>query len=282
MVSLGELHDSNLARTLINSPLFSAVIEVHESSLALGTNCVYNVLYELQQFTSSLSFNQIRTPKLFWSDGMDRVTISGETLVLATFRSGIQRLLADTRSLMDKLTGGRRFVIKPRDQFRDDLPNTTRGYSWLSNGPFTEFPHAFITHLIHGSQWEFAYLNDSGMLSWNIPAVHHVMDLLSQINGNLMTLNYIFSDNRATQLCDQTIRNGLQPRNLYFALNWMFWLTRRTKTSNLTGMDACIPTFIPPILSDMMIEYLAGGMREAEQVFANIVFSKETASLYHK
>jgi len=52
--------------------------------------------------------------------------------------------------------------------------------------------------------------------------------------------------------------------------------------SNLTGMDACYTYIYPPILSDMMIEYLAGGMREAEQVFANIVFSKETASLYHK
>jgi hypothetical protein len=212
---------------------------------------------------------------------MDRVTISGETLVLEAFRSGIQRLLSDTRSLMDRLTGGRRFAKKPLDQFRDDLPNTTRGYSWLSHGPFTRYPHEFLAHLVHGSEWEFAYLNDAGTLSWNIPAVYTVLDLLAQLNANFMTLNYILGDNRATQLCDQTIRNAIQPRNLYYALNWMFWLTRRTKTSNLTGTDSCIPTFIPSILSDLMIEYLAGGMREAEQVLANIVFSQETAALYY-
>ena len=234
----------------------------------------------MQQFASSLSFNHIRTPRLFWSDSMDRVTISGETLVLSQFRSGIQRLLEDTQVLLRRLTGGKRFVTKLPENIRDDLPNTTRGYSWLDHGPFTNVPHAYLSYLIQSSEWELAYLNSSGSLSWNIIALHEVMDVCAQLNANIMLLNYIFTDNRATQLADQQIRNALQPRNLYHALKAMFWLTRHTKTSNLTGRDACIPAFIPPDLVDIMIQYLAGGIREVEEIFSNLLYSAESAAHY--
>jgi len=212
---------------------------------------------------------------------MDKVSISGETLVLSTFRSGLQALIADTRSMLDKVTGGQRFATKLPEDFKDDLPNTTRGYSWLNHGPFTDVPHAYLSHLLQDGDQDLAFFNDDGSLSWNIPALHEILNEFAGINANLMLLNYIFSDNRATQLCDQQIRNALQPRSLYNALQSMFWFTRRTKTSNLTGSDACIPAFIPPVVRDIMIEYLAGGIREVEEIFANILFSNETAALYH-
>jgi len=72
----------------------SAVIDVHEEALALGLNAPYNIVYEIQQFTSSLSHKQLRPPKLFWSDAMDRVTISGETLVLGALQGRHRVLLA--------------------------------------------------------------------------------------------------------------------------------------------------------------------------------------------
>jgi hypothetical protein len=212
---------------------------------------------------------------------MDRVTISGQTLILSKFRSGIQDLIRDTSSMMDTLTGGKRFVTALPENMRDDLPNTTRGYSWLSHGPFTEVPHAYLSHLMQNSDWEFAFLNDTGGLSWNVPALCEIMDKFSQVNAMLMFLNHLFGDNRGTQLADQQIRNAFQPRNLHYALSSMFWLTRRTKTSNITGTDACIPTFIPEMVEDLMLIYLAGGMREAEEIFAHILYGKESASLYH-
>jgi hypothetical protein len=259
----------------------SATIDVHEEALALGLNAPYNSIFELQQFTSSLSFNQIRTPKLFWSDTMDRVTISGETLVLSKFRSGIQDLIKDTWALMDTLTGGKRFATALPENMRDDLPNTTRGYSWLDHGPFTQVPHAYLSYLMQNSSWEFAFVNDTGGLSWNVAALFEIMDKFAQVNARLMVLNYLFSDNRGTQLADEQIRNAFQPRNLYFALKSMFWLTRRTKTSNLTGTDACIPTFIPEVVEELMVEYLAGGMRDVEEAFAHVLYCAESAALYH-
>jgi hypothetical protein len=125
-----------------------------------------------------------------------------------------------------------------------------------------------------------AFIDDSGGISWNVTALHEIMAMLGDLNANLMFLNYLFSDNRGTQLADQQIRNGFQPRHLYYALKSMFWLTRRTKTSNLTGLDACIPSFVPPVVQDIMVEYLAGGLREVEGIFAHVLYSKETADQY--
>jgi hypothetical protein len=238
------------------------------------------MLFEAQQFVSALSFSQIRTPKLFWPESMDKVTINGQTLVLSQLRSGIQDLIHDTRGLLSRLTGGRHFATKLPENFQDDLPSTTRGYSWLSHGPFTDHPHAYLQFLINDSEWNIAYLDDQGEINWNIPALHEFMSLTAQVNANLMVLNFITADNRGTQIVDQQITNATQPRNLYRPLQDMFWLQRRTKTSNLKGADACIPTFIPPVIVELMTQYLAGGIRETEVIFAHVLYSPAVADQY--
>ena len=261
--------------------LFRATIDVHEEALHLGLNAAYNIVFEMQQFVSSLCFNQIRTPKLHWSQNMDRLTIGGETLVISRFRSGIQDLIQDTKAILNELTGDQRFATRIPENIRDDLPSTTRGYSWLDHGPFTEFPHAYLSFLIHRSKWDIAVFDEGGGIVWNVAALHQIMNLCAQLNGNLMVLNFILSDNRGTQLTDQQIRNALQPRNLYHPINEAFWLTRRTKVSNLTGRYSCIPSFIPPVVLDIMEQYLAGGIRDVEEIFAHILYSPEAAELYH-
>jgi hypothetical protein len=223
----------------------------------------------------------MRTPKLYWSPQMDRVSIDGETLVLSQFRSGIQDLIADTISLLDRLTGGKRFATKLPEDFRDDLPNTTRGYSFLDHGPFTDYPNAYLRFLVQESEWNIAFLDDEGHVAWNMPSLYEIMDLFAQLNSNLMMLHFVMVDNRGTQLADQQIRNALQPRNIYHPLRSMICLTRRTKTSNLTGHDSCIPGFIPPIVEEITVEYLAGGIREVEELFSHITHSPESAALYH-
>ena len=151
----------------------------------------------------------------------------------------------------------------------------------MDHGPFTDVPHSYLSYLIQNSSWEFAFVNDTGGLSWNVPALCEIMDKFGQVNAMLMLLNYIFSDNRGTQLADQRIHNAFQLRSLHYALKSMFWLTRRTKTSNLTGTDACIPTFIPDVVEELMVEYLAGGMRDVEEAFAHVLYCAESAALYH-
>jgi hypothetical protein len=212
---------------------------------------------------------------------MDRVSIAGQTLVLAQFRSGIQLAIAETKALLRRLTGGKRFATKLPKDFRDDLPNTTRGYSWLSHGPFTDHPNAYLKYLVQESEWKIAFLDDSGCVAWNVPAIHEIMDLFAQLNAKLMFLHFIMVDNRGTELADQQIRNATQPRNLYVPLQSMVWLSRRKKTSNLIGHDTCTPGFVPPVLADVTVDYLACGIRETEEIFSHVIHTPESAALYH-
>jgi hypothetical protein len=183
--------------------------------------------------------------------------------------------------MLDKVISRQHFAIKLPKDFKDDLPNTTCNYSWLNHGPFTNVPHAYFNHLLQADNKDLAFFTNDGSLSWNVPALHEILNQFTGINANLMLLNYIFNDNRAIQLCNQQIRNALQPYSLYNALWLMFWFTHRIKTSNLTGSDACIPTFIPPVVNDIIIEYLASSIHKIEEIFSKILFSKKTAALYH-
>lgn len=259
---------------------FRAIIDVHDEIIAPGQNTVYFMIVETQQFTSSLSFNKIRTPKLHWSESMDRISIAGETLKMTDFRAGIQDLIKDTHLLLDRLTGGQRFATELPVDFRDNLPSTERGYSWLSHGPFTKHPNALLAYLIHQSEWEVAHFDESGDIAWNLPALHQIMGISAQVNANLMLLNFVISDNRGSQMNDQQIANALAPRHLYRVLRDMVWFTRRTKTSNITGSDVCIPCFVPPVIAELNTEYLAGGIRDIEILFAGILYGPEIAGLY--
>ena len=47
------------------------------------------------------------------------------------------------------------------------------------------------------------------------------------------------------------------------------------------GHDACIPSFIPPVLVKLMTEYLASGLREVEEILTHVVYGKEASDLIH-
>lgn len=96
-----------------------------------------------------------------------------------------------------------------------------------------------------------------------------------------MFLNHILPNlpGRVTELTDWKIRNDLRPRNLHYIMREMFWLRRYHKGTNLTGRDACIPSFLPPVLVKLMTEYLAGGIREVEELLTRIVYGKEAGDL---
>jgi hypothetical protein len=53
------------------------------------------------------------------------------------------------------------------------------------------------------------------------------------------------------------------------------------KMGNTTGVDVCIPTFVPPVLQELMLEYLCGGIHETEEVFGGIAYGSTAAKAYH-
>jgi hypothetical protein len=251
--------------------------------LALGQNTVFNMLTETQQYVSSLVFNEVLPPLAFWSEDYTRLTIKGETLGMEQFRSTVQELFRMAWAALLELTGGRKFANKLPDSFKDDLCNDARGYSFLDHGPFTETPNAFLTYLVRESGLDVACLDGDGNLSWNVPVLHKILGKTAEVNRIIMLLCFILPSmsNRLTQFIDQKIRNGDRPRNLHMLGREMLAFTNYHKMTNLTGLDMCIPAFYPPPLTEIMVEYLCGGMSGVSEIFSGVVHGPESAALYH-
>jgi hypothetical protein len=127
---------------------------------------------------------------------------------------------------------------------------------------------------------DLAFINDSGSVCWNVASLHEIIDLCARVNANLLFPTFILGNHSGTHLTDQQIHSGMQPQNLYHTLMSMFWLTCRTKTLNLTGADTCIPTFVPPVVLEIQVEYLVV-ICEVEEVFVYVLYSPEVVELSH-
>ena len=235
----------------------------------------------MQQFASAVVFGQVRPPKLFWSSDFSKVSIDGETLELAVFRSGIQRMLEEAWGLYDTISGGNRFADKLPQNFKDDLANDTCGYSFLSHGPFSTTPNGLLRHLINN--WNIASIDGVGRLSWNTHALLRFFLACDKLNDHLCVLSFILPSmsTRVTEFIDHKLRNGLRSRGLHMLMGDMFLLTRYHKMTNVTGFDLCMPAFYPRQLQDLTLEVFAGGLRDCETILAPILFGTEAAELYH-
>jgi hypothetical protein len=86
---------------------------------------------------------------------------------------------------------------------------------------------------------------------------------------------------RVTQFMDSKIRNDNRECNLDFLINEMFLLMRYSKTTNLTDRDICVPAFFPELLKDLMVEVLAGGLRDCQELLSRVLWGEESRN-YHK
>ena len=260
----------------------SATIAVHDQVLALGQHTVYNMLTEMQKFTSSIAFNQVLPLRLWWSDNYKKVSIDGETMILDTFRLGIQQLLQTTWELYDTITDsrGKRFTDKLPKNFKDDLSDDTYGYSFLSHGPFTRTPKSILNHIIHSHNLK-PFVNDKGRLGWDDTAICSLFRTFDQLNTILSVLTFILpsTSTRVTEFIDHKFRNDVRSRNVHMLTGEMFLLLKYDKMTNTTGMDKCIPAFYPKPLQDLTLKILAGGLRECEIYLASVLFGKDLESV---
>ena len=95
--------------------IHSATIDVFEEVLQLGLNSPFNMVYEQQQYTLSIVYNEFRPPRIFWDAGISKVSIEGETPDLVVSREGLQKIIIRVADLIDKINGGRIFASKLPD-----------------------------------------------------------------------------------------------------------------------------------------------------------------------
>ena len=259
-----------------------ATIDAHDQAIALGQNTVFNMLFDSQQFVASIIFREPRAPAIWWTPDYKQVTIDAETVDLEKLRAGVQDMLRDSWDLLFTLTDGKKFANKLPDDFKDDLRNDSRGYSFLNHGPFTDIPHALLAHLVEESHWKLFSVDADGRLSFNKPAMLQYLDKSAQLNKLLSILAFVLPvmSTRISQFSDNKIRNLDRHRNLHMMFQEMFDLVQYHKMTNLTGVDVCIPVFYPPGLQEIVLEYLAGGIREVETMLGRIAYGTEAESHY--
>ncbi|KAG1820753.1 hypothetical protein DFJ58DRAFT_739264 [Suillus subalutaceus] len=149
------------------------VLAVHNEVLAVGRSNTFNMLFQYQQFSSSLALNQQREPKVFFDPGFQWLSVGADRMHLPAFRQGIQTLLQQVKDRYLLLTNGRTAFNSMPNNLNDDMTNTIRGHSFAKDKQFDSIKLEFFCSLVQDHS--LAMVDGDGRLGWNIPAVKDIL-----------------------------------------------------------------------------------------------------------
>lgn len=236
----------------------------------------------MQQWLSAFVYAQRMPPAVTWDKDYTKLSIHGKTLVLAKIPTAIQGLITEFWSKYHALVGTERYADRlPVDGFPDDMTNTTRGHSFLSDGPFRSQKNGVLIHIVkHG---KIAIAGNDGTAINKLQA-KIALNKSGEIIMILCILLYLLPriSTRLTQFLDLQLANGDRLRNLMMLYNEMILLSQYDKTTNITSRDICEVSFVPPVLREMVLEVFAGGLRDAEVNLATAAYGPQVGALYQR
>ena len=249
-------------------------------ALKLGKATPFNMIWELQQFASALSYSQVKDPKVYVDPNYEWISIGTETLRLDVLRGGLERLVQTIKGLYIALSGDAVWPGSPGGPIVDDLSNVQRGYCFLDESPFKGARHSFFLSAVE--QHKLGAFTAAGEWAWDRNAIRRFLDRADKIWGQVIHVLYIGLQlsTRATQFLQHQIRNGDRPRNLIFQGREGLFISRYSKTTNMKGRDNCVPAFLTPLLTEVMLVLLGSGFREAQAVLSGIQHGEESRWLY--
>ena len=239
------------------------------------------MIYELQQFVSSLAYNQVADPHVYVDPKYEWISIGRETLHLKRLREGMQRLVQTVKETYAQLSGDGTWPGLPEGlSVVDDLGNLKRGYCFLEEEPFQTRKHVFFLSLVE--RRNLGTLLDDGQWRWNHTAIADFLERADVMWGYLIHALYVgvHLSTRVIQFLQHQIRNADRPRNLLFQGEESFFITRYSKTTNIKGKDTCVPALLSAPLKELMLVLLGGGFREAQAILAGVLHGNEARYLY--
>ena len=131
-------------------------------------------------------------------------------------------------------------------------------------------------------EYGLAMVDSDGRIGWNIPQVKEFLRGSLYAWEPLYHLLFITThiSSRGTQFIDHQITNADRHRNLFAQLGEMFLLTTYSKTTSATDHDSCTPGFLPNQVAYWLVEFLGGGLRNAESILAGIAYGKDVEQMY--
>lgn len=251
---------------------FRRVLAVHNEVLAVGRSNTFNMLFQYQQFSSSLALNQQREPKVFFDPGFQWLSVGAERMCLAAFRQGIQTLLQQVKDRYLLLTNGHTVFDGMPNNLNDDMTNTIRGHSFVKDKQFDSIKLDFLCRLVQDHN--LAMVDGDGRLGWNILAVKDVLRKCGEVWKPLYHLLYVTSQisTRSVQFLEHHTSNSDRHRNIFVQGQEMILLSGYSKTTQIADKDSCTPAFINPKVGQFLFEFLAGGLRNAEVILAKVAY----------
>lgn len=239
------------------------------------------MLFELQQFASSLAYTQVVEPQVYVDPAHQWISIGEQTLYLQNLRDGMQKLIQTAKDLYLCLSGDDAWVGLPIAlKVIDNLSNMRRGYSFLDEPPFRSERYTFFLSLVE--RRKLGTFMADGTWAWDHVAVKEFLDSADRLWSYIIHALYVGAhlSTRVTQFLQHQIRNADRPRNLFFQGEEGFFFTRYSKTTHLKGRDSCIPAFLSEPLRELLLILLGSGFREAQAILAGVVYGAEARWLY--
>lgn len=234
----------------------------------------FNMIWELQQFASSLAYGQVKDADVFVDPGYAWISIHGKTLHLDRLRQGMEDLLREVKDSFVSLSGAT-WPAPHNDPVVENLSNTQRGYCFLEEDAFNKKKNSFFLSAVE--RYGLGTLNAEEMWIWNELAIRKFLDRADTVWGHFIHALYVGLQlsTRATQFLQLQLRNADRPRNFVFQGKECIVLNRYSKTTNTKGTDGCIPAFLPAPLANIFLELLSSGFREAQALLAGVVYGSE-------
>jgi len=233
------------------------------------------MIWELQQFASSLAYGQLKDPDVFVDPQYAWISIHGKTLHLERLRRGMQDLLREVKDSFIVLSGDAAWPAPHDNPIVENLSNTQRGYCFLEEVPFCERKHDLFLSTVE--KHKLGTWTPAGTCIWNELAIRKFLDRADAVWGHLIHALYVGLQLsiRVTQLLQLQIRNADRPRNFVFQGKECMVINRYSKTTNAKGKDGCIPAFLSAALTEIFLVLLGSGFREAQALLAGVVYGSE-------
>jgi hypothetical protein len=261
----------------------SRCAHICSTRLSEGVISPYNSIRELQQYASSLVMSEPRSPNITLSADVQTFAIHGKELHLPSMRAGLRRLFSEVSDLLDDVLLHQDIPIEvPRD-LADDMGNTTRQYSWLDNGTFTQKEYPLLEQYLNDPNQRLGWQGQDGKFHFNAAAGSALMEKTAKINRGLSMLNNIVNSlpARRTQFVDQKIRNSWRRRSTYREQGRLRWVYQYSKKSNGRKMDTFLPILVADELQALQEKYLIL-VRPLEELLAFALWGEKARVLYYE
>ena len=216
-----------------------------------------------------MAHNQPHSATICWSKDHEVLQYKRYQIKISRLTGGVMKMLEDLLKRMHALSGGAPIKINIPEDHVDDLSSTGRGLSWLQGCHTEPRDHALMHAMVREGLWNLSVVNERGELSWNRVSCERFMAAAAEIVDRIMTLVHLGSGPplRGEELIRDQISNGLQPRTIYLVFGQIMAIRRRSKDTNVRGIDSFNICYFPRSLTNAICYYLLV-IRPLERVIA--------------